>query len=172
MNSFATLIEVQSLPKVTYYTVLLTIDGKLNPTSEFKAFQEVLESNSSERSNFNDLKAWLKVRIGEQKGALKQYFRNERKALALPPRHFDVFEAKKKNPIRLYCYRVNEKIVILFNGGVKLDRDPEKCPNVSKHFHSANLIAAGIKRAFESGDLLLNSDHTKIVFPNDLKIPL
>jgi len=91
MNNFATIIEVQTLPKVTYYTVKLTLSGIENMETEFKQFILNLKSNSSVRSHYSDLQAWLTQRIGYDKGAVESYFRIENKAQDCPnvSQHFE-----------------------------------------------------------------------------------
>ena len=172
MNNFATIIEVRTLPKVTYYTVKLTLSGIENMETEFKQFISNLKSNSSVGSHYNDLQAWLTQRIGYDKGAVESYFRIEKKATALPPRYSNVLVGNKKNPIRLYCFRVNKNIVVLFNGGIKIENKAQDCPNVSQHFESANKIAKGIEKSLSDGTLRISEDKKKLFFKTEFKISL
>jgi hypothetical protein len=172
MNSFATIIEVQSLPKVTYYTVKLTLNNVEEKDTEFSKFNLSVGNNSSVQSNYNDLRAWMTERIGRAKGAVESYFRKEKHAMALPPRYSDVLVGMKKSNIRLYCYRVNKSIVVLFNGAIKIENKAQDCPNVSSHFHSANSIAKAIIQCLSSGTLKISSDEKKLLFETDFKIPL
>lgn len=39
--------------------------------------------------------------------------------------------------LRLYCHWVNNRIMILYNGGIKTTHRAQDCPNVSRHFYNA-----------------------------------
>ena len=56
-------------------------------------------------------------------GALKVFFRFENAAQAIPPcgtyKVEDIYINYANFPLRLYCLRISETLVVLFNGGEK-----------------------------------------------------
>jgi hypothetical protein len=66
----------------------------------------------------------------------------------------------------LYAYRVNENIVILFNGGVKLGKTAQES-KVSMHFSEAQHFVARIEDAFADGTLGISDDNKTIVYFDD-----
>ena len=64
--------------------------------------------------------------------------------------------------LRLYCHWVNERIVILFNGGIKTTKLAQDCSNVSRHFYNAQ---TWVKRLNEIG---IETNGRKITNLNDL----
>lgn len=159
MNRFATLIEFKRYKKVTYYTIQLC-DGKGGKvdteTDQFFEFCLTLTKNK----NAQRLIAWIEV-IGNDYGAKEDLFRWERLAVALPPDIEKIANGTYKKlfvrKLRLYAFRVSDSVVILFNGGIKTNRDPELCPNVGKHFRNSQkfvseLKTIGIRHSFCSID--------------------
>lgn len=137
MNKFANIIEAITFDKVKYYTVHFE-DKELNE------FEDFLDSNREGKAN-DELKillSWLK-NIGNKYSAKKHFFRNENKADALPPPRRYLTDLYEEH-LRLYCMRINDNIVILFNGGVKTAATAQECPNVKKYFNMANKLARRI----------------------------
>lgn len=67
--------------------------------------------------------------------------------------------------VRIYCHWVNERIIILFNGGIKTNNDPTQCKNVSDHFYNA-VNWAGKLKALDiktSGQDITNLENLKII---------
>jgi hypothetical protein len=94
----------------------------------------------------NKLVDWLEE-IGEFRGAQSQYFRHEGQASALPPpsRYFRELGYNELH-LRLYCYRITAKLVILFNGDFKTPGPltAQQCPRVRPYFEQANRIARAL----------------------------
>ena len=99
--------------------------------------------------------------MGERKGARWHYFsRHENEASALPPKNryevdgieIDFFE----NPLRLYCVRINDYLVILFNGGLKSARTAQESADLSRKFREAQQFARRIWNAVQEGMILLD----------------
>lgn len=133
MKSFGEIVTFKEFEYVTYYTV--HFDGKrLSEADEFFTLLETLEEPY--RESADHLVIWLNE-IGDKYAADIEFFRAEREAMALPPPAEIMKDDNRVDAIRLYCYWVSETIVILFNGGVKTERDPLHCPNVKSHFHNA-----------------------------------
>ena len=88
--------------------------------------------------------------IGNKYGAKQAFFnRQENKAVALPPKGtFAEVKIQSNFPFRLYCYRINENIVILFNGGLKTAQKVADCPDLSMKFRDAQIFVKAIEEGF------------------------
>jgi hypothetical protein len=145
-----------AFPLVTYYTVRW--DGALeNETDKF-----ILKFSGSDdyKQYYNQLAALL-ADMGERKGARIHYFsRHENRASALPPKgtfkvngieiHF--FE----NPLRLYCIRLSDQLVILFNDGIKSARTAQESKGLSRKFREAQVFARRIWDALQNKMILID----------------
>jgi hypothetical protein len=102
------------------------------------------------------LAKFLEKVIGDKMGALEDFFRFENSAHGLPPAgNFHVGEIAlrfQSFPLRLYCLRISERLVILFNGGEKTSRTAQG-GKTSMHFHDANRFAKRIMEALQEGEL-------------------
>ena len=133
MNSIATIVEFQRLRKVCFYTIKFE-DSNL---SEAEKFFEKVENEQEYEESVNNLVDWI-IEIGNIRGARFDLFRDERLASALPPPRNKLNRNNFVKDIRLYCFWISPSIVVLFNGGIKTEINPAKCPNVSMHFHNSN----------------------------------
>lgn len=97
---------------------------------------------------------WLEE-MGERRGAQPHYFRHEGRATALPPpsKYFRELGYDDLH-VRLYCYRVTDKLVILFNGDFKTPGPltAQECPRVRRYFEQANKIALALDRCLAEKD--------------------
>lgn len=131
---------------VTYFTVKVN-DRPLSETEEFfKRFSE-----NEHESDLGNIKYWLE-KIGEERGASERYFRSESKAHALPP----PIPASK---LRLYCWRCNDSVVILGNGGVKESQKAKDSPDCYPHFQLMNAVVKELKRRRITCTDFLSSQH-------------
>ena len=105
--------------------------------------------------------------MGKQTGAKENYFRFENVATALPPRFIEL-----ENALRLYCHRLNDHVVFLFNGGIKTALKVQDCNNVKHHFKLANQLAVAIDRLLKENEINWINDFTDIEFSTDLIIEL
>jgi len=138
--------RIASFHKVTYYSVLF--EGEL-----ITVFEQFLSYHTSaNKDKLNHIIAWIKV-IGDKIGAKRHYFRNESNIAdtsALPPIgmnsepsyiEYDEITGEgtvKPNNLRLYCFRANDSVVVLFNGDIKTKAKAQKCESVKAHFYLAN----------------------------------
>lgn len=90
---------------VNYYVIRF----KDEEDSEFDKFFEKFDGDESFAESFNIIIEWLNT-IGDE-GGLNDHLRNEGGSLKAIP----IVTSK----LRLYCFRVNECIIILGNGGHK-----------------------------------------------------
>ncbi len=164
-------LENFAFSKVKYYSILIN-DGE---HTEFEDFLTRMESEADHEEDMINLYTWLEI-IGEDEGAKEKYFRHEgfiSDAKALPPKA-SIMEANELlvHDIRLYCQRLNEHVVILFNGGIKTKPKAQECPNVSIYFRQANNFAKQINDLFSEKEINWNSDYTDIIFDDDLTLQL
>ncbi|MCH7414568.1 hypothetical protein MM213_13800 [Belliella sp. R4-6] len=103
--------------------------------------------------------------IGED-GAIESYFRFENDAHAIPPTGiYQVGEIEidyRNFSLRLYCLRICESIVVLFNGGEKTSRNAQD-GNTSMVFHDANLFAQRILKAIIRREILIDEKNSRII---------
>ncbi len=146
--------------KVRFYTVK-EIDAVHSETENF--LRRIYESEH--KQSLYELTAFIFEEIGNKRGS-KEYFFNrfENRVTALPPKKvgrvislaktneisFDLFNIK----IRLYCLRLSDSVVVLFNGGIKLSNlSAQNDSGVSMHFHNANKYAQRILEAINDGTI-------------------
>lgn len=151
MNNFVKIIRLSDLrfKRVKYYSV--SINSNLERDCEFFRFLEKFEDEKNISDDLYLLFEWIE-QIGNYYGAQSKFFRNEASisdTSALPPpgavmRASDIVVTGK---LRLYCFRVSECVVFLYNGGVKTTQRAQECPNVKEHFKLANLISGYIQIA-------------------------
>lgn len=176
MSIFVRIKSVASYKKVVYYSVILTDsdDEDILETEKVSLFEYFLKEHQTDNiKKLTHILAWLKE-IGDNKGALIEDFRHEKKASALPPKGKDrepVFMNKGKkdiNNLRLYCFPMNERVVFLFDGGIKTTEYAQDCPNVRKHFEMANNLVSCLDDLFVNKEISWNTDFTDIEFTEDL----
>lgn len=112
--------------------------------------------------------------IGNRYGATNDFFdRIVNKAQELPPKpkHWvnEIKDLGINFPLRLFCYRVTENIVILFNGGIKESKTTQESGYLSLKFYEAQTFVKKIEEELQSeiieisddGRYLQNLDGTK-----------
>jgi len=174
VNKFVTIEEAISFNKVTYYTVKFEDESH----NEFQKFIIKNGSDKKIHNEFNDLLSLIK-RLGDKIGAKERYFsRKEKKAEALPPdwkklSHGErMLHVKYQNNLRLYCMRINDELVFLFNGGVKTPGNitAQECNVVRKYFNMANQLAKAVETAIKDKEIILNGMKLEIEEDYELMI--
>lgn len=145
-------LDALNFTKIKFYSVL--VDGKSN--SEFMDFLKRMKISNPNK--LGELVIFINE-IGEKYGAKTHLFRDERKAEALPPEYFQYLESDESDNnspygLRLYCMRVNESVVILFNGDLKTAQKVQDCKNCKPHFDRANKFALKIQEAILKRDIV------------------
>ncbi len=172
MNIFATIVGLEDelkTPLVRYYTVALDEDGE--QTNLLAAFILKHRGNEDISEEYNDLLAWIVERMGGMHGAKPKFFRFEGKADALPPpSHF--LDVEYEHNLRLYCMRLSDHVVILFNGGVKTADKAQKCPVVAPHFHMAQKLCKAIQEAIKNKEIALMNEETELSIPEGFEMIL
>lgn len=173
MNIFAEieLIKDFAFKKVKYYSIRF----EESSNNEFIDFLERMENETEYEEDMTNLFHWIEI-IGESEGAKEKYFRNEAylsDTSALPPPYRIMnYHELIVNNIRLYCFRLNEHVVFLFNGGIKTANKAQDCPNISGYFKQANLLVKKINNLFQEQEILWTDNYTDINFDHELRIEL
>ncbi|MDH5608945.1 MAG: hypothetical protein OEY56_05660 [Cyclobacteriaceae bacterium] len=150
MNSFA-ITEFYNFDKVRFYTVQFT-DIEFSETDRFiKRF----ESSDKYGEFLSDILSLI-AQIGER-GAQDYYFnRNENDFQALPNKEKARAAFQGEN-LRLYCLRLSNSIVVLFNGGVK-DAPTAQESTCSIQFYEAFAFTKRISEALREGTIEINGN--------------
>lgn len=152
--------------KCTIYSVRQDIDDDSSYTEADKFFEKFGQSEDEEIVDAaNLILQFLTHEISEVYGAKNEFFnRNERKAQALPYKNdekskriigIDFFY--KDFPLRLYCYRINNNIIVLFNGGKKTSDSAQESPDVSLKFYEAQTYVAKIEEALREKNIIVDN---------------
>jgi len=164
VNSFVLEIWAEE-SKCRFYTVR-KLDEEFSETDKF--FLKFKDEPKFKRS-ISELANFIVKYIGQKTGALSYLFRFENKAHALPPPSkytFSQLEIKTKDfPLRLYCLRISNEIVILFNGTEKNSQKAQE-GNTKKFFEEANYFASKIDEAIINKEIILNFKEGKITSTN------
>lgn len=166
VNRFATIEETVRFNKVTYYTIQMEEED----SSLFLQFINNHENKYQEQLSL--IRSWLS-KIGKDIGAKERYFRVERfrggdtRALP-PPSKFINIECN----LRLYCMRINDNIVILYNGALKTANTAQECDNVRPHFLLANKLSKAIDKAIEEGDIEIDFEDGRLLYDDTLNLEI
>lgn len=172
MNNFAEIRPLFRYQHVAYYSVAIN-GSEITLYDEFVVYQE-----KNNKNKLYHILKWIQV-IGKKYGAQQIFFRNEAydaDASALPPKGKDrkpcYIEKGKKtaNTLRLYCLRASERVVFLYSGDIKTEKQAQNCPNVQPHFTLANQLTKAIDEAFKNKDIKWIEDGTLIETDNDFKL--
>lgn len=163
MNTFALEIWFDEGSICTFYTVRWIIgdDDAVSETDRFFDSYAVPEHTLEE--NALQLFRLITESIGNRYGAINDFFdRAENNAQALPPKPKQRVEEIKdlgiNFPLRLFCYRVTENIVILFNGGIKESQTIQESENLSMKFYEAQSFVKKIENALRSEIIEISDD--------------
>lgn len=156
MNTFAVEIWYDEASICTFYTVRWVADDVDTSSETDKFFDTYAMSDQPFEESAFQLFRLITESIGNRYGATDDFFdRAENKAQALPPKPKKWVEEIKELginfPLRLYCYRITEKIVVLFNGGIKDAHSAQKSKNLSMKFYEAQTFVKKIEEAIQSG---------------------
>lgn len=141
----------------TFYTVRW--EGALH--SETDKFFQKYEDDSTFKRPLQELAMFISKKIGDELGALACFFRFENSAQALPPSGTYAVDDLSINfgkfPLRLYCLRISETLVVLFNGGEKTAATAQE-GKTGMVFHEANQFAKRISDALIQKDIYISED--------------
>lgn len=154
MNIFALEKFDDQGSRCTFYTVRMETET----LSETDTFFEKYDSDATFERPIQELAVFLTKKIGNDVGALEDFFRFENSAHALPPSgKFKVGEVSINYgnfPLRLYCLRISDSLVVLFNGGEKTAKNAQG-GKTSMFFHDANHYAKRILEALQQKEIYI-----------------
>ena len=163
MNIFALEIWYDEGSICTFYTVrwVTDDDDAASETDRFFDTYAVPEHPLEEKAL--QLFRLITESIGNRYGATNDFFdRIVNKAQELPPKPKQWVEEIKdlgiNFPLRLFCYRVTENIVILFNGGIKESQKTQDSKNLSMKFYEAQTFVKKIEDAWQSEMIEISDD--------------
>lgn len=163
MNTFALEIFDDQGQVCTFYTVRWQ-DAALSETDKFFV---KYENDSTFQRPLQELAKFISKKIGDEMGALEDFFRFENAAQALPPSGTYQVEDLCINfgnfPLRLYCLRISETLVVLFNGGQKT-ADTAQRGKTSMAFQEANIFAKRILDALIKKDIYITADQRTFLY--------
>ena len=161
MNTFAVEIWFDETELCTFYTV----HWENVEDSETDRFFEKYENDENPYFvSAYELFRLITHSIGNVYGATNDFFdRTKNHAQALPPKPKrwipEIQEIGIHFPLRLYCYRISESIVVLFNGGVKDQRTDQESDDIRLKFYEAQQFAQRIAQALHEGTIIIASDN-------------
>lgn len=156
MNTFVLEIWYDEGSVCTFYSVKVATDDDDAPMETDRFFDIYASDEHSLKDEALQLFRLITHSIGDKYGATDDFFdRSEQQAQALPPKpkkRVEEIKAMDINfPLRLYCYRISEQIVILFNGGVKEARTAQESKTLSMKFFEAQTFVKRIEEALRAG---------------------
>jgi hypothetical protein len=162
VNIFALEIWYNEGRVCNFYTVRFVSDHDMESETD-KFFEKYSSTKCQFRESAFELFHLITESIGNRYGAIDDFFdRNKNKAQALPPRPkywIDEIKILGNNfPLRLYCYKISEQIVVLFNGGIKSATTDQLSPDLSLKFNEAQQFAKLISENFVDGMFQITDD--------------
>lgn len=160
MNTFELRLWDDEGAKCTFYTVLQ--DGQAETETD-KFFSRLDHPSHPYYHEMQVLAELLIEAIGNKYGAIDDFFtRDENRVFALPPRAtrkiVEIEQIGIHFPLRLYCIRINESIVILFNGGLKESQSVQESPDLHLKFQEAQVYAARIEESLREKMIVVAAD--------------
>jgi hypothetical protein len=165
MNTFGVEIYDDEGKYCTFYTVRW-LDTELSETDKFF---EKFRNDERLKGPLKELAVFLESVIANKYGAREDFFRFENMANALPPS--GEYKVEKVNisynnfPLRLYCLRISDSLVILFNGGEKTAATAQR-GKTSMAFIEANKFAKRILEAIKLKDIIISKDQRQLKYFN------
>ncbi len=157
MNTFALEIFDDEGSRCTFYTVRWE-EAVLSETDKF--FQK-FRKDEQLKTSLQELAKFLEIVIGDEKGALEDFFRFENTAQALPPsgnhKVGEIIINYGNFPLRIYCLRISDSLVVLFNGGEKTAENAQG-GKTSMVFYEANQFAKRILEALQQKEIYITPD--------------
>ena len=162
MNTFELNVFDDEGSVCTFYTVQWE-DAALGETEKFFA---KYEADIQFKQALQELTKFIFNKIADDTGALEVYFRFENLAHALPPSGKFIIDKIIINygnfPLRLYCLRISEQLVVLFNGAEKTS-EKAKDGKTSMVFDEANKFAKRILQALNDREIFISNTGREFV---------
>lgn len=119
--------KYQAYETVQFYTIRFE---KENDNETDKFISRFTQSEEF-KEDLGKIIYWID-KIGKT-GALERHFRPEKFAVAIP--------IDSGYSLRFYCYRINDNVLILGNGGIKTSQKVQDSPDCLPHFDLMNHVA-------------------------------
>jgi len=157
--------------RCTIYSIRLDVDNDDALSEADKFFEKYGEIRNEDIGNAAKLLLqFIVADIGDVHGARLEFFnRFEREANALPYKSdkaineiLDLDNFYSGFPLRLYCYRVSEDVLVLYNGGIKTSQTAQNSDDISLKFYDAQKYTSKIREALIEGTILIKN--SEIVF--------
>jgi hypothetical protein len=166
VNNFVLEPFLEDFKLVTYYSVRWDTH-ELSETDKF--IQKFLKQEILYKKDLQEILTLIEE-IGNERGAKDIYFsRFEESATALPPSKSLIINGLEilfyENKLRLYCIKISENIVVLFNGGVKSSQKVSDSPDIALKFREAQIFAKKIWRAIVEKDILVDDVRKRLTSP-------
>jgi hypothetical protein len=164
VNTFALEVWYDEGDKCTFYTVRwVADDDDASPSETDKFFDTYAVLGHPLEEQAFQLFRLISESIGNRYGAANDFFdRTENKAQALPPKPKQWVEEIRDLgihfPLRLFCLRVTEQIVVLFNGGIKEANSVQESTHLSMKFYEAQTFVKRIEEALQTGMIEISED--------------
>ena len=162
MNTFALEIWDDEGERCTIYT-LVQGDSGLSETDQF--FERYEADDHPYHQAALELLNLIVQSIGSDYGATDDFInRTKNKGYALPPKpHGRIEEIRDLGinfPLRLYCYRVNEQLLILCNGGLKDSQTDQDSKELKTKFYEIQGWIERIENALRD-EMIKFNPHTR-----------
>ena len=143
MKRWCLIEEFATFEKVRFYTIRFE-DETVSETDKFFA---AFDDNADMRKELNVLLSFLK-QMGDNFGAKADFFRHEGEAEGLPPKakiakKYGLLAFVEYN-FRLYCMRLSDNVVVLFNGSLKTTYTNQEDPQLMSIFRMAKTFSRRI----------------------------
>lgn len=167
MNSFALEKWYDEGIACTFYTVRKLTNGEHHNSETDQFFEKFTLPRTAHADYAWQLSHLIIEVIGNRYGATDDFFdRQENLAQALPPKpKWRVEEIRQLGPgfpLRLFCLRITEHLVVLFNGGIKDKRTAQESRDLGMKFHEAQVFSGRIIEAIQDGMVCISTDEKNL----------
>lgn len=175
MNSFALEIWDDEGAQCTFYSVRQDGDAR---TETDKFFERYEDEDHPLYKAAQELLNLVVNSIGDKYGAKDIFInRSKNRGYALPPkpsqRIKEIRDLGVNFPLRLYCYRVNEQLLILFNGGAKESQSDQESKELRTKFYEIQSWIQRIEDDMAEGLIQFNPQTRQLEdFQGNLEIEL
>lgn len=164
MNIFALKIWYDEGERCTFYSVSKNPDQEDEWLEADLFFETFTQPGHPHREAAFILFRLITETIGNRYGAIDIFFdRRANRVQELPPKPKAWVEEIRilgeRFPLRLFCLRISEQIVILFGGGIKHARTIQECPDLYSKFLEAIRWAQRIEEAIREGMIIITDDN-------------
>lgn len=165
MNNFTLEIWDDESSLITYYSV--RVEGSKH--LEMEKFVRKYEDDPIYGPPVDEIMSLLVDFMGEESGADELLFnRPVNAASELPPTGkigYELGFGGRMFPLRLFCLRLSDHVVVLFNGGIKSSERTQNSPDLSMKMYEAHQYAQKILNEFGK-TIFLDDSGRRIVDEN------